>query len=86
MANTVVIDNGFAAREVEVLGSGELLQQRVIRWQIDLELLRAANGVDDVVINELPPGPDHVAELACIERVGLLLGNDVADLAGAFAR
>ena len=45
-----------------------------------------ANGVDDVVINELPPGPDHVAELACIERVGLLLGNDVADLTGAFAR
>ena len=85
MADTVLINNGFAAREIKMLSSGELLQQRIIRWQINLELFSATNGIDNVVINELPPGPDHVAELAGITRIGLLLGNNIADFASTLS-
>ena len=85
MADTVLINNGFAAGEIKMLSSGELLQQRIIRWQINLELFSATNGIDNIVINELPSCPNHVAELAGIARLGLLLRNDVADFAGTFA-
>ena len=68
-----------------MLSIGELLQQGSSAGRSILSFFVATNGVDDVVINELPPGPDHVAELAGIARLGLLLRNDVADFAGTFA-
>ena len=85
LTDAIAIDNSFGAVELKGLGIRVVFEQLIAFRDIDVKAFCAFGGVDDVVINELPPTPDQVGEGAVIAQALGLIGDGIADLASTRA-
>ena len=68
LMDAIAIDNSFGAVELKGLGIRVVIEQPIAFGDADVKALSAFGGVNDVVINELPPTPDQVGEGAVVAQ------------------